>query len=541
MRKLTLGSTIVLISISWTITALILLIFSFSYLDTAYMEFNDIIKVLIMGITVILAVLAIFFTGREIDYNPDKLPILTIVGFYGTILSLIFINFLTDYGGGIIGFLILGTSLGTLTATAHIYYGVYTPRNYRSRVYGLAMLLFSLISIAIIYLQGELTKVTTIIVQDEDVVKENSIILVLALLAIVGLILFMILRKIPKFTNDSFPTAFNDIINRGSVQNFLATHFLIYILLGLTIQNITINCDVFLTERIVFSLDNVDLFWFLALIGLGVSSPFSGYIADRFGKKLPGTIGIYGIAISLLLYATDTSSIPTFLISAISLGIMVSLITVTFDSAIWADLSPRDALGRYFALGFSSLILGIGVGYGLGKFILAEAFSIQTVAFFLIFLAFISAFPLFFTSDTKPPLNFQLLLISQPGGRLCFNYKFKENKAKINLGLLAGALEAVGSFMSETMDDNSKLNLVKQGSNFILAERHGNTSAALLVNKPSKEVQDRLNLFVRKFEEKYETALERWIGNLNVFEDADELVEELFGPLQPAVDFEWDL
>lgn len=540
MRKLTLGISVFLISFSWTITSLILLIFSFDYLDTVFMEYNDIIRLLTMGITVVLAVASILYTGKEIDYHPEKLPIFTIFGFFGTIISLTFINFLTDFYGGIIGFLLLGLSLGTQTATAHIYFGVYTPRVYRSRVYGISMLLFSIISIVTIFLQGQLEDATTIFVRDEDFVKENSILLVLAFLTLVGLILIFILRKIPNYTNDSFPTAFKHIIDRDSVKSYLITHFLIYVLIGLTIQNITLNCNNFLTERIVSTLENTDLFWFLVLLGIGIGSPFSGYFTDRFGKKLPGTIGIYGIAISLLFYATNTSSVSTFLLSAFSLGIMVSLITVTFDSSIWADLSPRDALGRYFALGFSSLILGIGIGYSLGKFILAEAFSVQTVAFFLIFLAFLSAFPLFFTSDTKPPLNFQLLLITQPGGRLCFNYKFKENKAKINLGLLAGALEAVGCFMSETMDDNSKLNLVKQGSNFILAERHGKTSAALLVNKPSKEVQNRLNQFVRRFEKKYESVLVRWIGNLGVFEDANNLVEELFGPLQPSTDFEWE-
>ena len=162
---------------------------------------------------------------------------------------------------------------------------------------------------------------------------------------------------------------------------------------------------------------------------------------------------------------------------------------------------------------------------------------VSQIAFILIFLALLSAYPLFYVADTYKPLEFQLMLLTQSGGRMCYYYHFKD-VIDVDLNLLSGALEAVSSFTRETIrDDYATLNLVKHGAYYIIIEKIGSTSAALVVNKNSEEIHKRLVHFIKIFNTTYSQELAEWIGNLNTFKGADDLVGEIWGPLLPTTDF----
>ena len=76
-------------------------------------------------------------------------------------------------------------------------------------------------------------------------------------------------------------------------------------------------------------------------------------------------------------------------------GVSFALLHPTLDSSLWADLSPRDGLGRYYALGFISLAIGIGFGSGIGHWILTPTVSnAEIITYLLVILAILAAFPL---------------------------------------------------------------------------------------------------------------------------------------------------
>ncbi|MFX0171427.1 MAG: hypothetical protein ACFE9L_05860, partial [Candidatus Hodarchaeota archaeon] len=226
----------------------------------------------------------------------------------------------------------------------------------------------------------------------------------------------------------------------------------------------------------------------------------------------------------------------SFFIAAFVIGVSFALLHSTLDSSLWADLSPRDGLGRYYALGFISLALGLGVGSGLGHWVLN---NVEIITYLLIILAIISAFPLFWVSDSYKPLDFSLLLVIEEGGLPIFDYSFhKKLDVSVELTLLSGALTAVSSFMSETLKEKGELNLVRHGSHFILTDRVKGIAAAVFSNKQDPELRKSLHEFLELFCVKFSDELKTWSGSRSKFDAAVELAEEVFGHLAPSTNLE---
>jgi MFS family permease len=312
-------------------------------------------------------------------------------------------------------------------------------------------------------------------------------------------------------------------------------------MIGLAIQAISATGDGLVIENeFLLKFDPVDLFWLVVFLFDFIISLGAGYIIDlRKNRKTILIVSIYIIALAILIFAIE-KSLFTYLFSAGLLGISVAFIHVTIDSSIWADLSPRDALGRYFAFGFTSLILGVSLGYSFGLilnfFWITQAINIAGLV--LILLAAVSMFPLFFVSDTAKPLNFSLLLAITKGGMPCFSYNFgKQVQTKIELPMLAGALQAISTFMSETIDKDSQLSLVEHGEYLIISEWDKDLTAAIFVNKGDSEIRKKLRKFIKVFMERYEKDMKEWYGDTTSFADAEDIVENVFGPLIPADDF----
>ncbi|MHA1989946.1 MAG: MFS transporter, partial [Candidatus Hodarchaeales archaeon] len=338
-----------------------------------------------------------------------------------------------------------------------------------------------------------------------------------------------------------WPTKLKQILDRKTVQSYLLTHFILYFMIGLAIQAISATGDGLVIENeFLLKFDPVDLFWLVVFLFDFIISLGAGYIIDlRKNRKTILIVSIYIIALAILIFAIE-KSLFTYLFSAGLLGISVAFIHVTIDSSIWADLSPRDALGRYFAFGFTSLILGVSLGYSFGLilnfFWITQAINIAGLV--LILLAAVSMFPLFFVSDTAKPLNFSLLLAITKGGMPCFSYNFgKQVQTKIELPMLAGALQAISTFMSETIDKDSQLSLVEHGEYLIISEWDKDLTAAIFVNKGDSEIRKKLRKFIKVFMERYEKDMKEWYGDTTSFADAEDIVENVFGPLIPADDF----
>ncbi|WP_455142340.1 MFS transporter [Candidatus Hodarchaeum mangrovi] len=536
---------------SWILASLLLLIYLFDILDYVENSPNNPFSgfgLVLLSFFLILVIIALYFTGAYLDKYPERLRLTTIIGMLGSSISIIFFTFTIDQSFIlllsltclVISFAILLSSSGTL-------FGGLTDMWSRGKTYSVVIFSFIILTLISIIVGGLISHRFT-----DTELFSHSWAVILPIIGVLGflltLIFFLISRDLgTPWKNDKWPTKFGKIVGRRSVKAYLITHFLLYAMVGLVITSFSkigmeFNVDLGVTIPSVgqFELPTDKTYWFIVLLGDLIAILPAGYFADRIGRKSLIVVTIYGIVFSTLIFGLQRESFESYLLSAMILGISFAFIHSTLDSSIWADLSPRDGLGRYFSLGLISLTLGLGVGSGLGKWIIVPiGGNIEFLTYLLIILAILSAFPLFWVSDSYKPLDFTLLLVMEEGGLPIFDYLFqKKIEISVELTLLAGALTAVASFMSETMKEKGDLNLVQHGHHFILTEKKKGASAAIFSNKQDPELQFALKEFLEKFVARYSETLKTWNGSRSLFDGAVDIAEEVFGHLAPSINFE---
>ncbi|MHA2246690.1 MAG: hypothetical protein ACXADY_17235 [Candidatus Hodarchaeales archaeon] len=518
------------IAFSWLFIASFVLIYSFDQI--AYIENNGIIPginlisfILIIGIPVGISIL---LTGITIDKYPEQIGKLTTLGLFGSSASLALDLFalrllnalLVVTAAGLLGFF-----MGILVVSSHALYGSAINWNYRGRYYAFAILIFELCSLLFIFITKFL---------------ELDFFFPLSFYALLGLILCIIFynytRNWPFWTNDPFPTRFHQIITRPSVNAYFLTHTLIYIMIGLMIGSLAeigtfLELDSFLIE-----LGAYKSFWASLMLGATIFILPAGFFTDKWGRRKSIILAAYGIVFASIIIGLLQNSI-SFSVSAFIIGISFALIHPSLDSSLWVDLASKDSIGRYFSLGFLSLSLGVVIGMTISTIGLFDSIFNMLIfnVFFLIALAVLASFPLFWTSDSSPPLFFFLLLVINDAGMPIFHYEFgRTENLKVDLPLISGALSAVGSFMLEaTGEKGARLNLVRHGTHFILSDKKEELglSGAIFANKNDPELQILLNKFLTRFQEKYKDIIPSWKGDLSKFKDAVNDAEEIFGPL----------
>jgi MFS family permease len=538
---------------TWLLASLLLLIYSFDILG--YIEESGVNPfegwgVIILIILLILVILALYLTGSLLDKHPEYLRRGVLLGMLGSsitaILFVISINIsilmIVCLISLLFFFAILLTSSGTLFA------GLTDIRS-RGRTYSISIFIFILLVLISIILGKSIS--SNFSATDPFY---TSWVVILPGVGVLGLVLTLLFYLLAKdldhpWTPDSWPTQFSKIIGRRSVKGYLSTHFLLYCMLGIAIAifpeigsgfDIPGRFDVPALGQLNFDVEKV--FWFVVLLGDLILIIPAGIISDKIGRKNLIVLAIYGIVFSALVLGLEKSG-GSFLVAALTIGFSFALIHPTLDSSLWADLSPRDGLGRYFALGFISLALGLGTGYGIGHWIFKDFLvnNLDFITYFLIILAIIAAFPLFWISDSYKPLDFTLLMVIEEGGLPLFDYVF-QNKldTNIELTLLSGALTAVSSFMSETLKEKGTLSLVKHGNHFIMTDKNADTgiSAVIFSNKPDPELKKALREFQTEFCAEYGKHLKTWNGARNIFDGAVDIAEKVFGHLAPSTNLD---
>jgi hypothetical protein len=101
--------------------------------------------------------------------------------------------------------------------------------------------------------------------------------------------------------------------------------------------------------------------------------------------------------------------------------------------------------------------------------------------------------------------------------------------------LVSGGLEAIDSFMNEWLK-RGKMEHVLHAGYYILNAQVKSIKANLISNKANSELCTYLDRFVTQFYENFEEKIETWNGAMNAFDAADDLVEEIFGPLICSTD-----
>lgn len=536
---------------TWCLAATLLLIYSFDILDyveqsedNPFMGFG----IIILGILLLLAIFVLYFTGHYLDSHPEFLKKGIMIGMLGasitSILFIVFINSTILFSLSLVGlvffFAILLTSSGTLFAGL-------TDSTSRGKTYSAAIFVFIFVVLVSIVVGNEFSSNYS----SSDPLS-NSWVVIIPGIGVLGLILtaifYLLSRDLKYWIPDAWPTKFRKIVGRRSVQAYLSTHFLLYCMLGISIAIFPLIGSVLnITEIFIFpalgeQMFTVDkLFWILVLIGDLILVVPAGILADKIGRKNLIVLAIYGIVFSAMILGLEHSE-ASFMISALTIGFSFALIHPTLDSSLWADLSPRDGLGRYYALGFISLAFGLGAGYGVGHWLLVPLLgNLDFVIYVLIILAIFAAFPLFWTTDSYEPLDFTLLMVIEEGGLPLFDYVFKQKvDTNIELTLLSGALTAVSSFMNEMMKEKGDLNLVRHGKHFIITDKDNKTgiSAVIFSNKHDPELKKALHEFQKRFCEKYCQYLTTWNGARSVFDGAVDIAEEVFGHLSPSTNLD---
>ncbi|MFX0050887.1 MAG: MFS transporter [Candidatus Hermodarchaeota archaeon] len=517
----------------WLMTTFCILIYIFDLID--FVKANNLM--IIDNDFIILSIWAVpagfsCFIGIVIDHYPRLLRSIATYSFLGCSLSLL-LNMIALGISNVFLMIItlasMGFFTGVLAISGQTIYGLIVNEKDRGKTYAIVIFLFAGISVGLILITGLLG---------------FDFFFPLILVALMGISLSIVFHFLSEKVDltldlekqDIWPTRLVQILIRPSVISYFWSHTLIWIMFGLMIGSLAqVGRDLNYTGFFGIEIGDYKAFWIIILLGSFATVLISGYLTDTWGRKTSIIIATYGIVFASLLVGILPLEF-SFILSTLIIGASFALINSSLDSSLWIDLASKDSLGRYVTLGFESFGLGFIIGFIISYWFYIPLYPeiLEYNVFILIGLAVLASLPLFWISDSFPPLEFFLLLIIDQAGIPIFNYDFRRGKAlHVDLPLISGALSAVGSFMLEaTGEKDARLDLVRHGSNFILTDSNEiGLSAAIFANKNDIELQRLLKKFLNIFVQKYKDVLPQWDGNVRIFDDAINDAEEVFGPL----------
>lgn len=489
--------------------------------------FNN--PLILLSLWAVPAGITISFTGMVIDHYPKLLKKLLVSSIILSSLSLILILYALlnlESSLMIVGTISFGFFIGIGIISGQTVYSIIIPFEERNKAYSFVIAGASIISILSIVLFDSYS-------------TEYHFLVPLIIVSVIGLVFSAIVyyySRVFDFTwkNDKWPTKLKKILSRPSVIVYFWSHTLIWLMLGLMIGSLAQlkvqQASTLEFLHTLFSLDPYKGFWVVVLIGSLILVVPASILSDRIGRKSLIIFSTTGIVLASLVIAI----INQFLISTLIIGF--SFACVHAFSSLWVDLSSRDAIGRYSSLNFQSLGLGFIIGFSVSYFFYLNPTQnfLQINIFFMLGLAVFASLPLFWISDSWPPLEFFLLLVTNKSGIPLFHYDFSnEDGLKVDLALVSGALIALSTFMVEaTGEPNGRLSLVRHGTHFILSdEGKFGLTGAIFSNKNDPELQRLLKKFLLQFQEKYKEELPDWKGDISVFADSIDDAEEIFGHL----------
>ena len=479
--------------------------------------------------------LTIGLVGNVIDKKPHLLGKIIFYSLVSSSVCLILFNIALNLLIAPVTLLLITaflTSLGALATASHALYGAITNWRDRGRIFATGNLIFGITVVLLLVISGLL---------------EMNFYFSFLVISLIGILLSIIFRYSTKnwtyWENDQWPTRTSQILGRYSVRAYFFSHVLIYGMLGLTIGSLAQEgVSAGYTKFLGINLGAFETFWAVLILGTVVFILPAGYLSDRWGRKTLTILATYGIVLAALLASLHGLLDPNFdyilyIITSFTIGISFALLHPTLDSSLWIDLASKDSIGRYCDINILSLVSGLVPGFAISYFFLNTLTEYRNIMVFLyIALAVIAVLPLFWVSDSFPPLEFFLLLVINEAGVPIFHYSFdRKQELKVDLPLISGALSAVSSFMNEaTGEKGAKLNLVRHGTHFILSDSNiegEKVTATIFANKNDPELSIILSKFLNRFLTKYEEELRNWNGEIGVFKDAIDDAEEIFGPL----------
>lgn len=470
--------------------------------------------------------LTISFTGMVIDRYPNLLVKMVLTSTIISALSLFLvlyslINF--DSSLMIAGTILFGFFIGICIVSSQTLYSVVIPFKDRNKSYSFVIAGASVISIVSIALFDSYSNV-------------HPFLIPLTIVGAIGLIIsvlvfFVSIKANLKWKNDRWPTKLSKILSRPSVIVYFWSHTLIWGMLGLMIGSLAQvqQASTLKLLQDLFSISPYKGFWIVVLVGSLIFVIPAGFLSDQIGRKSLIIFSTTGIVLASLVVAI----LNQFLISTLIIGF--SFACVHAFSSLWVDLSSRDAIGRYNSLNFQSLGLGFLIGFLVSFYISLNSQNFLLLNILIMLgIAVFASLPLFWISDSFPPLEFFLLLVTNDSGIPLFSYDFNNKEGlAVDLALVSGALIALSTFMVEaTGEPNGRLSLVRHGTHFILSDEGDfGLTGAIFSNKNDPELQRLLKKFLIQFQTKYKDVLPNWRGDVAIFKSSVNDAEEIFGHL----------
>lgn len=120
------------------------------------------------------------------------------------------------------------------------------------------------------------------------------------------------------------------------------------------------------------------------------------------------------------------------------------------------------------------------------------------------------------------------LIITNKNGITLYSHEFQKNFTDIDENLIGGALNALSVVFMEVFKTSHTLKQIKMKDRVILFQTSNQISVALIVSKSTFLLQQTLYSFSNAFIAKYKEILHNWEGNLDVFEDIDNMIRYYF-------------
>ncbi|MHC1591032.1 MAG: hypothetical protein ACXQS8_03030 [Candidatus Helarchaeales archaeon] len=114
---------------------------------------------------------------------------------------------------------------------------------------------------------------------------------------------------------------------------------------------------------------------------------------------------------------------------------------------------------------------------------------------------------------------------------MCLYNENFQKKAAIDEELLSGAISSIETFLDEAMKDAQKLEVISQKEDVFIFEHGDQVIGVLVVEKEYNIFKYLLKKFVMQFENYFQSALQEWSGNIDLFKPSKNLVNEIFTTL----------
>jgi hypothetical protein len=125
-------------------------------------------------------------------------------------------------------------------------------------------------------------------------------------------------------------------------------------------------------------------------------------------------------------------------------------------------------------------------------------------------------------------INLQHLLVIYKATGTCIYFK-SFGLEQIDPDLIAGFLSAAQSFVKESMSSDG-LSEMKSGDNSLLSSDGEKVRITLVLSKPASQfMRSNLSRLIMTFESKYASILLNWKGQLAIFKDTAQMIDEIIG------------